>query len=289
MPGLRRHSSRLTLVQKDLPLPGMVMLGRYQNVASSSALRPHQHRGKLEICFLERGLQTYRVRGMLYRMRGNDQFFTLPNEVHDTANLPQERGILYWLILRIRQRGPFLGLAPDAAARMKRELLRMPRRHFHAHRDCARILGEIVELVGQPKRSFPSRQLLRFQALLLEYLTLTIVASHQGQASAASLVIQRVLSYVEAHLSEPVHVARLAEIARLSESRFKARFKRETGVPPAEYWLRRKVERAALLLKSQSVTFVAHGLGFSSSQYFATVFKRYTLLNPSSFHHTAGN
>jgi AraC-like DNA-binding protein len=32
------------------------------------------------------------------------------------------------------------------------------------------------------------------------------------------------------------------------------------------------------------VTEVAYDLGFSSSQYFATVFKRYTLVNPSQFH-----
>ncbi len=259
------------------------MLGRYQNVASDSALAPHRHRDALEICFLERGLQTYRVGGALYRMRGNDQFFTRPNEIHDTADLPQERSILYWLILRIRGGASFLGLAPGPAARMKRELLRMPRRHFGAHRDCAGILAELVELAGEANGTSRSHRPLRFQALLLDYLTLTITASRRGQTGNASPVIQRVLSYMEAHLSEPVQVPRLAEIARLSESRLKARFKQETGVPPAEFWLRRKIERAALLLKSRSVTFVAHELGFSSSQYFATVFKRYTLLNPSSF------
>jgi AraC-like DNA-binding protein len=92
-----------------------------------------------------------------------------------------------------------------------------------------------------------------------------------------------VLQHIENHLEDPVHVPRLAEVARLSESRFKTRFKRELGVPPAEFWLRQKIEKATLLLKSKSVTEVAHELGFSSSQYFATVFKRYTLCSPSRF------
>ena len=73
-------------------------------------------------------------------------------------------------------------------------------------------------------------------------------------------------------------------IARLSESRFKTRFKREMGVPPEEFWLRQKIERATVLLKTRNVTEVAHELGFSSSQYFATVFKRYTRVSPSRFH-----
>ena len=108
-------------------------------------------------------------------------------------------------------------------------------------------------------------------------------ASRLGTQGTASPLMQRVLHYIGKHLDEPVHVPRLAEVARLSESRFKIRFKRELGVPPAEFWLRQKIERAAVLLKTRKVTEVAHELGFSSSQYFATVFKRYTLNNPSHF------
>src|ERR1700677_4343333 len=97
----RQPISRLTFGQKDIRLPGLLMFGRYQYAASISGLRPHSHRHAIEICFLERGEQTYRVGGLLHRLRGNDQFFTLPGELHDTANLPQERGILYWLILQL--------------------------------------------------------------------------------------------------------------------------------------------------------------------------------------------
>jgi AraC-like DNA-binding protein len=284
----RQGSSRLIFRQRDLPLPGVVMLGRYQNVASDLGLAPHFHHGALEICFLERGLQTYRVSGKLHRMRGNDQFFTLPDEVHDTADLPQERGILYWVILRVTPGAPFLGMAPRWAARLKRELLRMPRRHFPAHRDCAAVLGEIFAAAAAARKKSRSFAQLRLQALLLEYLTLTLAASREGTTGEPSPLIRRVLEHIDSHISEPVSVPRLAEIARLSESRLKARFKRELGVPPAEYWLRRKVERAEVLLQTRSVTFVAHELGFSSSQYFATVFKRYTLLNPSSRRRAGG-
>jgi AraC-like DNA-binding protein len=163
----------------------------------------------------------------------------------------------------------------------------MPTRHFRAHPDCAQILGEMTALLAEKTRaqgSSPSslRQL-RLQALLLQYLTLTVEASRQGARGSASPLMQRVLEYIEKHLDEPVHVPRLAEVAWLSESRFKTRFKREMGVPPAEFWLRQKIDRATILLKTRNVTEVAHDLGFSSSQYFATVFKRYTLASPSRF------
>jgi AraC-like DNA-binding protein len=54
-------------------------------------------------------------------------------------------------------------------------------------------------------------------------------------------------------------------------------------MPPGEYLLRRKVRRAGELLAGGdvSVTEVAQALGFSSSQYFATVFRRYRHQRPS--------
>jgi AraC-like DNA-binding protein len=236
---------------------------------------------------LERGEQTYRVGGLLHRLRGNDQFFTLPGEVHDTAQMPEERGILYWLILKLEPARKFLALSEAQALLLKRELCGMPTRHFRAHPDCAHILGEITDLLLEGKnhqpRLLPYRRL-RLQALLLQYLTLTIRASRQGVHGSATPLMQRLLQYIDDHLSNPVRVPVLAQAARLSESRCKARFKREIGVPPAEFWLRKKIDRAIVLLKKRNVTEVAFELGFSSSQYFATVFKRYTLVNPSLFH-----
>jgi len=284
----RPASSRQIFGQKDFQLPGIVMFGRYQHAAAVSAIPPHVHRDELEVCFLERGEQTFRVKGLAHRMRGNDQFFTLPDEIHDTADLPEERGILYWLILRLEPARKFLGLSEPQALRLKRELRRMPTRHFRGHPDCARILGEMTGLLSEKRAARwshgPSCRQLRLQSLLLQYLTLTLEASHRGARGSATPLMQRVLQYIDRHLQDPVHVPRLAEVARLSESRFKTRFKRELGVPPAEFWLRKKIEKASVLLKKRNVTAVAYELGFSSSQYFATVFKRYTLTNPSQFH-----
>lgn len=286
MVAVRRRSSRLIFLEKEVGLPGIVMFGRYQHAVSAPAIGTHTHRGEMEICFLERGEQTFRVGERLYRMRGHEQFFTLPDEVHDTADLPEERGILYWLILDLRKARAFLGLSASSALALQKNLLRMPTRHFRGHPNCSRVLGQITDLLLERRRlgaAFPRYRDLRIQSLLLGYLTITVEASHQGTRGTASPLMQRVLSYVARNLSDPIHVPRLAQVARLSESRFKSRFKAEIGISPAEYWLRQKIERATELLKSRRVTEVAYELGFSSSQYFATAFKRYTLANPSRF------
>jgi AraC-like DNA-binding protein len=278
--------SRIVSYTRDFQLPGVIMFGRYQLASSSRGLPPHSHRDAIEICFLERGEQSYRVKGLIHRLHGHDQFFTLPSEVHDSANLPQERGILYWLILSLKTPN-LLGLAPVAARRLKAGLRGMPTRHFRAHPDCAPLLAEITTvLAGKPDRRGPAAlsRPLRLQALLLSYLARTIGASHRGARGSATPLIQRVLAHLAKHLNDPIQVSRLAEVAGLSESRFKVRFKSEMGVPPAEYWLRKKIGKAIGLLEKRNVTEVAYELGFSSSQYFATAFKRYTMKNPSQFH-----
>ena len=77
----------------------------------------------------------------------------------------------------------------------------------------------------------------------------------------------------------------LAQMIGLSESRFKNRFRDEVGIPPGDYVLRSKINAACKALHNPEaiVTQLAHSLGFSSSQYFATVFRRFTGDTPTTY------
>jgi AraC-like DNA-binding protein len=77
----------------------------------------------------------------------------------------------------------------------------------------------------------------------------------------------------------------LARVAGLSESRFKHRFREEVGTTPADYQLRHKIDRACQMLIQDNTTILdtALSLGFSSSQYFATVFRRYVGVTPTEY------
>lgn len=97
--------------------------------------------------------------------------------------------------------------------------------------------------------------------------------------------IARVLSYIDKNITEPLQIATLVEISHLSESRFKAKFAACTGTSPHKYVLNKKIEEAKRLLAdpNHSVTQVCYQLSFSSSQYFATAFKRITTTRPSEY------
>jgi AraC-like DNA-binding protein len=91
-----------------------------------------------------------------------------------------------------------------------------------------------------------------------------------------------VLEVIESGRADAMRVRDLADLAAISEPHFKAKFRRQVGMPPGEYLNRNRIERAAALLAESdlSVTQVAHRLGFNSSQYFATTFKRFTHASP---------
>lgn len=97
--------------------------------------------------------------------------------------------------------------------------------------------------------------------------------------------LNKSLAYIEEHLTEAIQVAELPLLENMSLSSYHKKFVQLTGLSPAEYILKMKIETAKELLAStdMSVTDIAYKYGFSSSQYFATVFKRFCYLTPTEF------
>jgi len=281
---LPRHLQRKKRQTIHLPIsaPGHdPMLGHYNYTRAQSGLPEHAHRGVLEICFLARGRQTYSVAGRDYRLRGGDIFLTFPNEVHGTGGAPEEKGELYWLMLPIPPRREGLLRLPTAQSRaLSRDLLALKPRHFRGTWKMKDLLDGVLVRCGERPGAMRDYQIAnRIGAFLLE-----VIASAKSAAPRPSAPgLEPVLAYITRHLDEPLSVPVLAQQAGISVARFKARFKEETGIPPGEYVLRRKVETAQKRLRNtdESVTRIAFDLGFSSSQYFATVYKRYTGHTPS--------
>ena len=101
--------------------------------------------------------------------------------------------------------------------------------------------------------------------------------------------VRNVLSFIEDHVhDETICLDKIASVAVLSRSHFKARFNQEVGLAPGTYITSRKIELANEHLKNTelSITDIAMDLGFSTSQYFSTTFKRYTGVTPSRYRET---
>ncbi|MFB6249277.1 MAG: helix-turn-helix domain-containing protein [Salinibacter sp.] len=100
--------------------------------------------------------------------------------------------------------------------------------------------------------------------------------------------VQRVLDYIHAHYTEPIPVARLAEIAALSRSAFSRMFKRTTGVTVTEYIKRLRIGRAcALLVKDRRlISEIAGAVGYNNLSNFNRQFRALKDVTPSTFRDT---
>ena len=97
--------------------------------------------------------------------------------------------------------------------------------------------------------------------------------------------IQKVMMYINQNLKEIISLEELAKISSYSISHFKTRFKDEVGIPPAEYITLQKIKYAKKMLETTnlSVTELSYELGFSSSNYFSTVFKKFLNITPQQY------
>lgn len=277
-----KKDCRLILDMHKLDIRVFEEFGRYNYDKAQSKLPLHVHGDTVEICYLSRGNQTYWVNDKTFRMRGGELFITYPNEIHSTGNYPEEKGVLYWFILkRPKAKVDYLGLSSFEAQNLFYRLEHLPHRLFSANSKVEQLLQQIVQVYFSSDETLKRIEM----KCLLTILILQVV--HCGEnvikKETFSEPILNIIEYIEDNIFEIFDLEDLAEQCCLSLSRFKHRFKEEIGMPPAEFIIRKKLEKACILLEEgkMSIKDIAYELGFSSPSYFSTVFKQYLGYSPN--------
>jgi AraC family transcriptional regulator len=102
--------------------------------------------------------------------------------------------------------------------------------------------------------------------------------------------LRAVVEYIEEHLDVSPTLEQIAGVARLSPYHFARQFKQATGLPPHQYVILRRVERAKQLLLARtdlSLAEVAAHAGFSDQSHFCHHFKRLIGVTPGQFRMSA--
>jgi len=278
-----RESSRLLLDMKWHDIDVFDEFGRYNYLSAQAILPTHIHPNMIEICYLSKGSQEYFVGKNTYKLYGGDIFITFPNEVHGTGDVPEEKGILYWMVLKEPEYDKsYLGLKYNEASELFYRLLHLPKRLFKGDAECERLLLKIVHTYFQNKSLLTTMEL---NNVLISFLLQVIYDGEKREYRTYSDRISMIIRLIETHLFQTPNLEELADRCNLSLSRFKHLFKEETGIPPSEYIIRKKIEKAKEMLEEQklSIKDIAYDLDFSSPAYFATVFKQYNGYSPTSF------
>jgi AraC family transcriptional regulator len=102
--------------------------------------------------------------------------------------------------------------------------------------------------------------------------------------------LRAVVEYIEEHLDGGPTLEQIASVARLSPYHFARQFKAATGLPPHQYVITRRVERAKYLLQGGgdlSLAEVALNAGFSDQSQFSRRFKQLVGVTPRQFRMSA--
>jgi AraC family transcriptional regulator len=102
--------------------------------------------------------------------------------------------------------------------------------------------------------------------------------------------LRAVVEYIEEHLDASPSLEQISAVARLSPYHFARQFKAATGLPPHEYLIARRVERAKQFLQGSgdlSLAEVAAQAGFSDQSKFSHHFKHLVGVTPQQFRMSA--
>jgi AraC family transcriptional regulator len=106
-----------------------------------------------------------------------------------------------------------------------------------------------------------------------------------SRGGLATWQMRVVTEHIAARLDQQISLETLAGLARLSQSHFARAFKQSFGVPPHEYHVCKRIDKAKTMLAEYdaSVTEVGFALGYSHTSSFTVAFRKVTGRTPREF------
>lgn len=149
-------------------------------------------------------------------------------------------------------------------------------------------LARVLPIINASEQEYTSDQPGRKTMVLSLVRQLAVLLSRLYDCPAKPREIAGIAdaaAFMEAHFNENISVSDAAERSHYSQRHFIRLFISVYGVTPQKYLLNVRLRHASALLRdsSLSVTETALRCGFSDSNYFSRIFRKYTGSSPSDF------
>jgi len=178
-----------------------------------------------------------------------------------------------------------LGIRPVATRWITRLLRGRAQPVLPATPEIAATLSALAQPSGLGSPAQPVREVALVALLLTDLAELVESGKQHPTTGVDSIRVSRVIEAMQKDLAFAWTLAATAQLAGWRKSRFCKAYQRETGDIMIDCLNRLRVGKARGLLRSgrSTATEIAHGCGFSSSQYFAKVFREFTGLSASEY------
>ncbi len=106
-----------------------------------------------------------------------------------------------------------------------------------------------------------------------------------GRKGTPARDLQSVINLMASRLAGGLCLADMARAAGLSVVHFSALFRRQTGLPPVEYYIQLRIRHAGRLLDTTTITVreVGAEVGYDDPYYFSRIFRRVMGLSPRAY------
>lgn len=256
----------------------------------------HRNEG-LEFHFLESGSMPYAQEGKEVLLTPNHLTITRPWEAHKVGDPYIGMGKFYWVIIDLGVRRPHQEWVwPEWITLTKEDLTRLTTilrlnensilKTNQSIKECFCQLNEAIK--ADENGSSASRIRILINQLLLSLLDVLdaddLVLNEALTDSSRS--VGYFLEELDQNLSEQWTIKLMAQSAGVGLTRFTYHCKQITNLTPMRYLTMKRLEMSKQIFqkhKNVTVAEVAYMCGFTSSQYFATVFKRYEKCSPNTY------
>jgi len=270
-------------------VPGLRHIG-YDVFADArpSGLETHSHPGAYEVCYIRRGSLQWLVSERPYDVGPGDLFMTLPDEMHGGRNGVMDRCELFWVSFDLDVTDG-CGMKAAECALLDRSLRSCRMRVCPGPVEIVGHFERILRTLSAPEPLTPAVVRSSLVLLLAEVRSAYLRAA-TGVNRPPSPRIAKAMTWMQRHLADAIALDAVAAQVALRPSQFRAVFMEETGFSPREYLTQVRIARAKEILgqANRSITSIALATGFTSSQYFATAFRRITGFTPRDFRKRLG-
>jgi AraC-like DNA-binding protein len=278
-------------------LPGVKTIGYWDAHKSQTwGLDWHRNEG-IEITFLMNGHLDFLLNDVVHQLKANDLTITRPWQPHKLGNPDIGISKLFWIIVdndvqRPNQEWRWPHWILLSADEMK-ELTRYLRENEHPVWETTSKIREIFGRISQTIDESLEKHNITYLAILINELLYSLLAMFRTyeiplkkSLTSNQRNVEVFLSHLEVHLGMEWTVEEMAEECEIGKTRFIDYCKQIKNMTPSQYLTFLRVERASESLCREtetSILNIALDCGFSSSQYFASCFKKQKSVTPSDY------
>lgn len=237
-----------------------------------------------ELYYLVNGKTKYFIDDEVYVLEKGNLIFVPSNTLHncDSEDTHYNERILLGIPDNIFN-NTFLPILNELTTN---KLIYIPAENIH-------VVENLLNKIEKENSKSKEHKDLLIRLYMLELLTLICRYKRKVNAPSApaNKMVSKISDYIRTNYNTPVTLNQLSRIFSISESYLSRSFKKEIGIGIGEYitYIRITAAENLLINTDLPLTEIAHRCGFNDSNYFSTVFKRFSGQSPFKYRKTHSN